>query len=114
MEAMDKETGRALWKKLHDKAALYQGELTDSQRHEIRAWMDQFDGLVGRAEAGCRCAPHWRIIRWRYPLDLRSGTSFLHWTQVVHDVVNARLGKPLWLPSQQPQMLQSSGETSSS
>ncbi len=98
---MDPDTGRALWAELHGWAGGLPEELDLLQQRAAREWLARFGKRV-RAP-GCDCGREWgammlELARAHY-LPLRSRHAACEWVCVLHDRVNARLGKPLHLPA---------------
>jgi hypothetical protein len=97
---MSPARGRELWAELHALPFTLppSGSLSEPERLRVLAWLEQFGGRVAAAEDACACSGHWRDLTLRRPPDLRSAGTLYFWTCAVHDMVNHRLGKPLWLP----------------
>lgn len=95
---MSPEAGRKLWAELHAMPFEHgPGPLSEHARLAVRAWLDQWQGRVAKADDGCACEQHWRILLQSRPPDLRSAGTLYLWTCRLHDAVNLRLGKTPWL-----------------
>lgn len=82
----------------------FSGPLSEADKLRVRAWLAEFERRVAAASAstGCACSLHWRAMVLTHPPRLQTAEALLEWTQVMHDLVNVRLGKRVWRPVHTP------------
>lgn len=96
---MNPETGRALWLLLHAYALTYPERAAKARQAEAAAWLTHFGVAVD--EATCACGKHWQELLKAHPPKLQGQAAFYWWTVLMHDKINARLGKPMAYPEMQ-------------
>jgi len=84
------ELGRAMWLFLHTLAAQYPDDPTRQQQRDSRDLIS----ILSRMYPCAECAAHFEKVVRRVPPDVSCGAALRQWTCVVHNEVNARLGKP--------------------
>ncbi|KAF9421218.1 hypothetical protein BGZ94_008878 [Podila epigama] len=89
-ETAKAELGRATWKLLHTMASRY----PEKPRPDERAAMKQWIFLLSRLYPCGECATHFQLILKKHPPQTSSRASLSNWSCAVHNIVNARLGKP--------------------
>jgi hypothetical protein len=94
-ETMPEGTGRALWRLLHAWARGYAVTPDVVAIEEGRKWLGQFRQAVAEASGqGCPCADYWGDITAAWPPPLKEGRRAMQqWTELMHDLVNVKLGK---------------------
>lgn len=75
--------GRHAWKVLH-------GKIDPSEKWYYETWIPLIPSQ------GCNCNSQWSEITKYYPPDFRSPVKFHWWAINAHNLVNEKLGKPLW------------------
>lgn len=93
--ALEKE-GRKLWGELHAKASsLPEEPLTTMEQAELAAWLASWESRIP-SWGGCACREHYYDLKASVPPTFGSREAFADWSVIIHDQINARLGKPLW------------------
>lgn len=75
--------GNHAWRTLH-------GKIDPSEKWYYETWMPLIPSH------GCNCNAHWSEITQYLPPDFRSPVKFHWWAINAHNLVNERLGKPIW------------------
>jgi len=76
------EIGQLSW------AALHSAE--DPNPKWYKTWLEtipKFD---------CECRSHWNRLTAKHPPKFESKEAFREWAILMHNLVNVRLGKPIW------------------
>ncbi|KAG0352029.1 hypothetical protein BG005_008473 [Podila minutissima] len=89
-ETAKAELGRATWKLLHTMASRY----PEKPKLDERAAMKQWIMLLSRLYPCGECATHFQLILKEHPPQTSSRASLSNWSCGIHNIVNARLGKP--------------------
>ncbi|KAI1313442.1 hypothetical protein EDD11_002549 [Mortierella claussenii] len=84
------ELGRATWKLIHTMAARYPLKPTLDERAAVKQWIM----LLSRLYPCGECADHFQQMLKEHPPQTSSRAALSNWTCAVHNIVNARLGKP--------------------
>lgn len=84
------ELGRATWKLLHTMTLRFPDKPTDDQRHALESYFYLFSRLYPCGE----CAKEFQQLLKKYPPQTSSRKTASLWLCYVHNLVNARLGKP--------------------
>lgn len=81
--------GPRLWSELHARPKDFAGDVVAEL-----AWLEKFAARIGCGE----CKRHWLAWVEKNPPDLATADTYYIWTARAHDVVNVRMGKPVWVP----------------
>lgn len=92
---MTPELGQRLWRELHTFAWLYPDQPGADVQRAARAWLADFSR---RLPYGCSCRREWDTMVGLVPPPLTSRAELYWWTVAAHDVINAKLRKPLAAP----------------
>ncbi|WVO13708.1 hypothetical protein L204_101329 [Cryptococcus depauperatus] len=84
------ELGRSAWKVLHLMTLRYPDEPTEDDRRTLKSFFHLFSRLYPCGE----CAQEFQKLLKTYPPQTSSRKSASLWLCYVHNLVNARLGKP--------------------
>ncbi|GHJ87926.1 hypothetical protein NliqN6_4328 [Naganishia liquefaciens] len=84
------ELGRAAWKLLHLVTLKYPEEPTTNERAALKSYFHLFARLYPCGE----CAAEFQALLKEYPPQTSSRKSASLWLCSIHNMVNARLGKP--------------------
>lgn len=82
--------GRALWKELHDKAALHKITPDPSITQWFEDWLSKVPDYTG-----CRCRRNFLHIIQELPVDY-THNGFESWAVDAHNKVSESIGKPKW------------------
>jgi hypothetical protein len=88
--AVRAELGHGVWNMLHRMAAQYDKAPTAERRSD----MVEFFRLLGEFYPCPQCAAHFREMVAEHPVDATDNRALSLWLCSVHNIVNARLGKP--------------------
>ncbi|KAF8930659.1 hypothetical protein BGZ58_008105 [Dissophora ornata] len=84
------ELGRATWKLVHTMASRYPVKPTQDERAAVKQWIY----LLSRLYPCGECAEHFQAMLKDHPPQTSSRAALSNWACAVHNIVNARLGKP--------------------
>lgn len=85
--------GRRLWEELHSYGM---NSPWDSVAASI--WLQQWESRLPNFEY-CDCREGYHKLKSGNPPDLSSYDAFHSWGVQIHDLVNVKLGKPVWIAS---------------
>lgn len=90
---IQRESARALWVRLHKYAV--DNQTTWSQA-ESQTFLDQWTSDVDAAfpPTGCSCGNYLAAYTDKHPPIMATAKEFFEWGYLLHEAVNAKLGKP--------------------
>ncbi|EIW71700.1 hypothetical protein TREMEDRAFT_23431, partial [Tremella mesenterica DSM 1558] len=89
-ETAKAELGRAAWRVLHLMTLRYPDNPTPDDRSALKSYFHLFSRLYPCGE----CAQEFQLLLKEYPPQTSSRKSASLWLCHIHNLVNARLGKP--------------------
>ena len=81
----------ALWDRLHKRALTFKGK-------DDTSFILQFGKDIPRYTKGCKCNEFWYKLIKQHPPTY--GARYFEWSVLVHNLVNAKLGKPKYTVQQ--------------
>lgn len=95
---MNAETGNSLWRLLHAFADQYPDTPSKEAQDGAMKFLSVFGQVVKDRSYGCWCHNEWKKVFACHPPPVDNGKAFREWCIVVHDKVNAKLGRQLFAP----------------
>eukprot|EP00842_Homolaphlyctis_polyrhiza_P004908 jgi/Hompol1/5418/HPOL_004415-RA len=91
-ETLKAELGRSSWRLLHTMARKFPYTPTKDEQNALRDFIYLFARLYPCGD----CAAHFKLILENNPPDVSGREGITQWTCKVHNIVNERLGKPIF------------------
>lgn len=83
--------GSKLWKELHSYRQKGDWSKIDADR-----WLSSWEQRIPNF-SGCSCRDNYYELRSKLPPDTSTLDSFISWGIGIHNLVNEKLGKPIWI-----------------